>query len=223
MKGFEGEESRTTTGSLARWWETLEEGLSRLRGRPVRIPELLREPLPSISSFHRERLRVTLDGGKTLRVFFKDLNPEHQTEKARTVRTRDLAPSLRELRMYQSVLSPQRDGTLYLYAFRWEPERGLYWIFLEDGGRTVAAQLRRHGPLDRGRSLGRQVSRSDPLIAGCPDGVSSSIRRSALPRLPRAGREDSAQSRSSGAEARPTWARLLRATYRVAERAAAVV
>ncbi len=87
--------------------ETLEEGLSRLRGRPVRIPEMLREPLPSISSFHRERLRVTLDGGKTLRVFFKDLNPEHQTEKARTVRARDLAPSLRELRMYQSVLGPR--------------------------------------------------------------------------------------------------------------------
>ena len=70
--------------------ETLEDGLSRLRGRPVRIVEMLREPLPSISSFHRERLRVTLDGGKTLRVFFKDLNPEHQTEKARTVRARDL-------------------------------------------------------------------------------------------------------------------------------------
>ncbi len=145
--------------------ETLEEGLSRLRGRPVRILEMLREPLPSVSSFHRERLRVTLEGGKTLRVFFKDLNPEHQTEKARTVRARDLAPSLRELRMYQSVLSPQRDGTLYLYASR-------------------CAQLRRHGPLDRGRSLGRQVSRGDPLIAGCPDGVSPSIRRSALPRLP---------------------------------------
>src|SRR2546430_4048694 len=86
----------------------------------------------------------------------------------------------------------------------------------------AAAQLRRHGPLDRGRSLGRQVSRGDPLIAGCPDGVSPSIRRSALPRLPRARREDSSQSRSSGAGACPVWARLLRATYQVAERAAAV-
>src|SRR5207237_6104837 len=86
----------------------------------------------------------------------------------------------------------------------------------------VAAQLRRHGPLDRGRSLGRQVSRGDPLIAGCPDGVSPSIRRSALPRLPRARREDSAQSRGSGAGACPAWGRLARATPPVAYRAATV-
>jgi len=83
MKGFRGEESRTTTGSLAPMVETLEEGLSRLRGTT-------RSGLWSCSGsrcrrsrvFHRERLRVTLDGGKTLRVFFKDLNPEHQTEKS---------------------------------------------------------------------------------------------------------------------------------------------
>jgi len=146
--------------------ETLEDGLSRLRGRPVRIVEMLREPLPSISSFHRERLRVTLDGGKTLRVFFKDLNPEHQTEKARTVRARDLAPSLRELRMYQSVLSPQRDGTLYLYASRWEPERGLYWIFLEDGGRTLL-----HNFVDMGRwtAAARWAARFHAATRSLPD------------------------------------------------------
>src|SRR5438046_9917759 len=87
-------------GRLARLMvETLEEGLSRLRGRPVRILEMLREPLPSVSSFHRERLRVTLEGGKTLRVFFKELNAEHQTGKARTVRARDLAPGLQECGM----------------------------------------------------------------------------------------------------------------------------
>ena len=146
--------------------ETLEEGLSRLRARPARILEMLREPLPSVSSFHRERLRVTLEGGKTLRVFFKDLNPEHQTEKARTVRARDLAPSLRELRMYQSVLSPQRDGTLYLYASRWEPERGLYWIFLEDGGRTLL-----HNFVDMGRwtAAARWAARFHAATRSLPD------------------------------------------------------
>src|SRR5207237_8603574 len=73
--------------------ETLEEGLFRLRGRPVRILEMLREPLPSVSSFHRERLRVTLEGGKTLRVLFRDLTPEHQSDKARTAPARELAPT----------------------------------------------------------------------------------------------------------------------------------
>ena len=117
--------------------ETLEEGLCRLRGRPVQIREMRREFLRSSSSFRTERLHVSLDGGRPLRMFFKDLNPEHQLEKARTVREFDLAPSHRELQMYQTILSPERFGTLHLYAFRWEPERGLYWIFLEDGGRSL--------------------------------------------------------------------------------------
>ena len=146
--------------------KTLEEGLSRLRGRPVRILEMHREPLPSISSFHREYLRVALDDGKTLRVFFKDLNPEHQTEKARTVRERDLAPSLRELRMYQSVLSPERFRTLHLYAFLWQPELGLYWIFLEDGGRTLL-----HNFVDMGRwtAAARWAARFHAATRSLPD------------------------------------------------------
>ncbi|PYN10280.1 MAG: hypothetical protein DME06_14525, partial [Candidatus Rokuibacteriota bacterium] len=58
--------------------ETLAEGLSRLRGRPVRIREVRREFLASSSSFRTERLHVSLDDGRPLRVFFKDLDPEHQ-------------------------------------------------------------------------------------------------------------------------------------------------
>src|SRR5207247_1095136 len=116
---------------------THEEGLVRLWARPVRIRELRREFLSSSSSFRTERLRLTLDSGRPLRVFFKDLNPGNQMEKARTVRDLDLEPSYRELQMYQSVLSPERLGTLHLYAFRWEPGRCRYWIFLEDGGRTM--------------------------------------------------------------------------------------
>ena len=76
-----------------------------------------------------------------LRVFFKDLNPEHLNEKARMLRELDLAPSRRELQMYQAVLSPQRFGTLHLYASRWEPERGIYWLFLEDGGDALLLEV----------------------------------------------------------------------------------
>ena len=117
--------------------ETLEEGLARSRGRPARIRGIRREVLKSSSSFRTERLLVLLDGEKALRVFFKDLNPDHQMVKARMVREFDLEPSLRELRMYQSLLSPERFGTVRLYAARWEPRRGIYWIFLEDGGRVL--------------------------------------------------------------------------------------
>jgi phosphotransferase family enzyme len=117
--------------------QTLEEGFARLWGRSVRIREMRRACLSSSSSFRTERLWVSFAQGKPLTVFFKDLSPENQLEKARMVRGFDLAPSERELRMYQSVLSPDRFGTLHLYAFRWEPEYGRYWVFLEDGGRTV--------------------------------------------------------------------------------------
>jgi phosphotransferase family enzyme len=116
---------------------TIEEGLSRLRGRAVRVRELRREVLASSSSFRTERLRVMLDSGKPLRVFFKDLHPDHLMAKARMVRTFDLEPSWRELQVYQFILSAERFGTLQLYAHRWEPEHGRIWVFLEDGGRAL--------------------------------------------------------------------------------------
>ena len=146
--------------------DTLEEGLSRLHGRPARIREVRREFLPSSSSFRTERLYVSLDSGKPLRVFFKDLNPEHQTEKARAVRELDLAPSRRELQMYQSVLSPERFGTLQLYASRWEPERGIFWIFLEDGGRVL---LHNHLDLPRWTAAARWAARFHAATRNLPD------------------------------------------------------
>jgi len=136
--------------------ETLEAGLSHLQGRPTGIRELRRQPLPTSSSFRTERLRVVLEGGKSLSVFLKDLNPAHQMAKARALRRRDLEPSLRELRMYQSVLSPERFGTLNLYAARWEPERGIVWVFLEDGGRVL---LRNAPDVDRWTVAARWAAR----------------------------------------------------------------
>jgi hypothetical protein len=127
-------DNRRTTRLMA---EVLEEGLTRSRGRAVRVRELRRESLSSSSSFRTERLHVRLDRGRPLRVFFKDLHPLHLTAKARAVRELDLEPSYRELQMYQSVLVPEQFGSLHLYAFRWEPDRGRVWVFLEDGGRTV--------------------------------------------------------------------------------------
>src|SRR3989440_8090547 len=50
--------------------ETLEAGPSPPRGRPRRVLGILPEPLASISRFPRGRRRVTLDCGKTPRVFF---------------------------------------------------------------------------------------------------------------------------------------------------------
>jgi len=146
--------------------ETLAEGLSRLWGQPVRIRGMRREFLQSSSSFRTERLHVSLDEGKPLRVFFKDLNPEHQLEKARMVRAFDLTPGRRELQMYQSVLSPGRFGTLHLYASRWEPERGIFWMFLEDGGRSL---LRSTADVDRWTMAARWAARFHAATRNLPD------------------------------------------------------
>jgi len=154
--------------------ETLEEGLSRLRSQPVRIREMRREFLESSSSFRTERLHVSLDGGRPLRVVFKDLDPEHQLEKARAVREFDLAPSHREVQMYQTILSPERFETLHLYGFRWEPEQGRYWIFLEDGGRSL---LRSSADVSRWAVAARWAARFHAATRDLPDARTSFLPR----------------------------------------------
>jgi hypothetical protein len=117
---------------------TLEAGLSRLQGRRVRVREIERRFSRLSSTFRTERLRVFLRGTeKPLRVFFKDLNPQHQVTDARAKQRLHRIPPRRELVMYRSILSRERFGTLDLYASRWEPSRGRFWLFLEDAGRTA--------------------------------------------------------------------------------------
>jgi hypothetical protein len=114
--------------------ETLESAFSRLRGKLVRVEGLQREVCEHVSSFQAEHLRLSFEGGEWVSVFFKDLNPDHQIETARKVRAGDLGPSYHEVCVYQQILSRVDLGTPQLYAVRWEPDSGIYWIFLEDVG-----------------------------------------------------------------------------------------
>lgn len=154
--------------------ETLAQGLTRLRGRPVEVRALSRTPLASSSSFRTERLSVRLDDGRRLRVFFKDLDPQHQTEKARALRRVELEPSRRELEMYRTVLSPQRFDTLHLYAYRWEPDLSQYWLFLEDGGRALLRNTRNP---DAWLAAARWAGRFHALTGELVDGPASFLPR----------------------------------------------
>ena len=145
-------------GTTALMAETLQEGLSRARGRPVRVRRLERAFFSRSSSFWAERLRVQLDGDERLEVFFKDLNPRHLINGAAGVRTGGLGPSQRELLMYQQVLSPEHFDTPQLYAARWDPEEGNFWLFLEDAG---GAQLRQAFLHEVPERLGQ---RPDPVL-----------------------------------------------------------
>jgi hypothetical protein len=123
--------TRWTTDLMS---ETLQEGLARLRGRPVPVRELHRETHPTTTSFWTERLQARLDGGEELLVFFKDLNPESLIAAAQGKHATSLAFGRRELRMYRRIFARQRFDTPELYAWRWEPRRGLMGLFLEYAG-----------------------------------------------------------------------------------------
>jgi aminoglycoside/choline kinase family phosphotransferase len=124
--------------------ETLESAFSGLRGKPVRILELQRKVCEHVSSFQAQHLRVSLDTGECVPLFFKDLNPNHQIETAKKVRAGDLGPSYHELRVYRQILSRVDLGTPQLYAVRWEPDSGIYWIFLEDIGTSRLRDCRNY-------------------------------------------------------------------------------
>ena len=114
--------------------ETLESSLSGLRQRRVLVRKLHRLDFADTESFHSERWCGLLEGGQSVRVFLKDLNPKHQTHLARRVRDADLAPSYREVEVYSSILAPLRLGTPEFYGKRWDAKRGIYWLLLEDVG-----------------------------------------------------------------------------------------
>jgi hypothetical protein len=116
-------------------WAALEEGLSQLWGRPVRLRELAREPFVNASSWPAERLRARLDRGGWLYVFFKDLGAQRLTAPCAST-PRELKSAYRELRMYQEILPRWQFGTPAMYAFRWDPPQGPFWLFLEDVGGT---------------------------------------------------------------------------------------
>jgi Phosphotransferase enzyme family len=101
----------------------LEEGLCAYFGEPVRIRTLDSRPLDFQSTYPIDRLRVTLDSGRRLRVIFKRLHPGAEGKGDR-----------REVLIYRRLLAGQRFGAPALYASVYDPEQGRYWLFLEDLG-----------------------------------------------------------------------------------------
>jgi aminoglycoside phosphotransferase (APT) family kinase protein len=109
----------------------LEDGLTRIAGKPVRIRELRRELLSYASSFAAEQVDAVLEDGKHMEVFFKDLHPDHQLVDAQRVRERSLERSWREVEVYRRLLARWSFDTPQLYAVHWDPESDVYWLFLE--------------------------------------------------------------------------------------------
>jgi hypothetical protein len=126
--------------------ETLEAGLSQLSGDRMRVRSIRAGELGKSTSFAMHRVAIQLESGGVLPAIFKDLNPLKQFPDARHVRRLELGRSRREIWMYRDVLPGLALGTPRLYGYRWEPERGNLWLFLEDVGPR---------PLDRAHAAGR--------------------------------------------------------------------
>ena len=170
----QGSSSDPTTSLIV---ETLETTFSRLRGKPVRILRLDRQPCEHSTTFHGEHLSAWLAEDGAIKVFFKDFNPAHQIEPARKVRQADLPPSRQELKVYQSILAKLNLGTPDFYAVRWEPEQGLFWLFMEDAGNS---RLRDSRNLARWVSATQWAARFHEATRQLPED-----RVSFLPRLTR--------------------------------------
>jgi hypothetical protein len=98
-------------------------------GRPRTIVDLRRELAPYRSSCHLEDVGLTLDGGATLEVVFKDLG--RSVENAAQVKPEFLSDPQREIETYRSVLSHARLGTPLFYGATVNPAANRYWLFLE--------------------------------------------------------------------------------------------
>lgn len=102
--------------------EVLERGLSNRLGRLVHIVRVEQGPSDIFSSHPIHRLRVALDGGESLSVVFKRIEPDGATRRER------------EVLLYERLLAGKRFGAPELYASLRDEERGLHWLFLEDVG-----------------------------------------------------------------------------------------
>ena len=125
----------------ARMVESLSKGISHVYGQHRTVKLLERKPFSGSSSFTTERIRVLLDGGTWLDLFFKDLNPDGLLHEAQLIRKAGMERSRREMLMYRNILAPLNLDTPILYGFRWEPTENLYWLFLENTGPKRLSRL----------------------------------------------------------------------------------
>lgn len=111
--------------------ETLERALSRHFGSNRTIRQLRRRSSAYSSSYALENLELTLNGGKRLRLVFKDLSPSSVLKTAQRIRPGFLYRPEREIEIYQRVLDPCKLGTPICYGATRVPEMNRYWLFLE--------------------------------------------------------------------------------------------
>ena len=119
------------TVSTAELQAALEQALSNHFGAPRTIIELERQPSWTRSSFALEELTLHLDGDTNLQLMFKDLSLDSLLDSARRAKPTFLYDPLREIKTYQSILTPHQLGAATYYGAVVNEEMGRYWLFIE--------------------------------------------------------------------------------------------
>ena len=83
------------------------------------------------SSYPIEELVISVNGGPTERVLFKDLSPRAMLGDARRVKLDAHRDPLREIAVYRHVLASQELSTPGLRGFVADPDIERYWLFME--------------------------------------------------------------------------------------------
>jgi hypothetical protein len=97
-------------------------------GRPAGVR---RQPSRYRTSFPLEVLEVALEGGRELRLIFKDLSWDRLEDEARLAKPEFLYDPLREPMVYESALPDAGIGSPRYYGSSVDQEAGRSWLFIE--------------------------------------------------------------------------------------------
>ena len=137
----------------------LTEALQTLGLYPVRLE---RRPHAYSSSFPIEELTIQCANGSMLEIIFKDLDRGRLIRAAIEARPEFLYDPMREIHLYEQVLSPNGLGAR-LYGIAVEPTFNRYWLFLE---RIKGIELHQFGEIEVWCAAARWLANFHTRFAG---------------------------------------------------------
>ena len=133
----------------------LETALERRFGASKPIARMDRHRSDYESSFRLEELSVTFADGASLTLMFKDLGFESLSREALLAKSRTRHEPLRELRVYEEILSPSGLGPDF-YGAVVDEDIGHFWLFLE---KIDGVELYQEGDLGIWQECARWLAR----------------------------------------------------------------
>jgi len=109
----------------------LERALAEVRGGPVEVAELSRQPFAYETSFAIDALDVRLTGGERLALVVKDVGPTGLSAEAAATKPADTLDPEREVAVYRDLLDAERLGTPRFRGAAVDKGSGRRWLFLE--------------------------------------------------------------------------------------------